>query len=108
MSAGSEIADLLVFLAIICVPLAVGGVCIPVGRAIADRIRDAGRPTGRDEVVLRTLWEIEGRLASLERMSSEQSKASALLAESEPQMNRAVRSRTAITPSGVPRSITPH
>lgn len=59
MTALSELADLGVLLAMICVPLAVGAIAIPIGRALADRVRTRGgvRPSALPS---------EDRLATIE------------------------------------------
>jgi hypothetical protein len=76
MSIGSEVADLAILLCIICVPLAVGAVFIPIGRALAERIRsDQARRDDLDGVV-RALHSVDVRLDALARTT--ESNASAL------------------------------
>jgi len=104
MSIGHELADLLTLLAIVCVPLAVGGVCIPVGRAIADRIRGAGRAGANDDASWRALGALERRLAILERTVVAQADAMALLASHQ----RQHVPPSTIGPGVAPRVVTPH
>ncbi len=76
MTIGSEVADLAILLVIICVPLAVGAVFIPVGRALAERIRsDKARRDDLDSVV-RALQSVDSRLDGLARAT--ESSATAL------------------------------
>ena len=108
MSIGSEVADLLTFLAIVCVPLAVGAVLIPTGRAIAERIRGTRRELDRDDAILRTLWAIDQRLVSLERTVQEELRAATLRAAQPHLPDRPVSARSTIAGSVPPPSITPH
>ena len=107
MSVGGEIADLLIFLMIVCVPLAVGAVCIPVGRALADRVRGSRRDVATEDMLLRTLWEIEGRLAELERTVAAQAVGPLTQHQQRP-VNRAASPQAALGPSAAPQAITPH
>ena len=108
MSIGSEVTDLLTFLAIVCVPLAVGAVLIPVGRALAQRIRGTQRERDHDDAILRSLWGIDQRLASLEQTMQEELRAATLRSAQPTLPDRPVSARSAIAGSATPRSITPH
>jgi hypothetical protein len=108
MNVGSELGDLLTFLAIVCVPLAVGAVLIPVGRAMAERIRGTQREPDRDDAILSTLGRIDQRLASLERTMQEELRAATLRAAQPHLPDRPASARSAIAASAPPPSITPH
>lgn len=71
MSIGSEVANLIIFLCIVCVPLAVGAVCIPIGRALADRIRSGQPLRGSDQDgAIHVHRAIDARLAALEQATA--------------------------------------
>lgn len=57
----TEFVDLLIFLSIVCVPLAVGAVFIPFGRALARRVEQA--PVREAELASR----LDPRIEVLER-----------------------------------------
>lgn len=67
MSIESEVADLVILLCIICVPLAVGAVCIPIGRAIADRIRNDHTRRNELDGMVRALQTVDARIGELSK-----------------------------------------
>jgi len=67
VSISSEIADLAILLFIICIPLVVGAILIPIGRAFADRLRrDNARQNDLDGV-MRALHAVDARIGDLSR-----------------------------------------
>lgn len=66
MSISSEVADLAILLCIICVPLAVGAVFIPIGRALADRLRNDRHLREDQEAMIRALQMLDVRLRAIE------------------------------------------
>lgn len=65
MSVGSDVADLAILLCIIGVPLAVGAVFIPIGRALADRIRNEHARRSDLDGVERALHAVDARIGAL-------------------------------------------
>ena len=70
MSIGSEAADLFIFLCVVCVPLAVGAVFIPIGRALADRIRSDRSLRADHDAIIRALQLIDARVGALEQAAA--------------------------------------
>jgi hypothetical protein len=63
----SELTDLAVLMAMICVPLGVGAIAIPLGRALAERMRLPRRRDAHFSAVLTALESVNSRLSALER-----------------------------------------
>lgn len=80
MSIGSELGDLAIFLCVVCVPLAVGAVFIPIGRALADRIRSDRTLREDADAVIRALQAVDARLCAIEDAASRHSAALEALA----------------------------
>lgn len=102
MSIGSELGDLVIFLCVVCVPLAVGAVFIPIGRALADRIRSDRTLREDSDAVIRALQAVDARLCAIEEVASRHSAALEALA---------ARRLPALPVEGTvttPRSTTPH
>ena len=63
----SELTDLAVLLAMICVPLGVGAIAFPLGRALAERLRLPRRRDVQLTTVVTALEAVNARLSALER-----------------------------------------
>lgn len=101
MSLGSEVADLAIFLCIVCVPIAVAAVFIPVGRALADRIRGDQALREHQEALLRALQAVHTRLDVIDDATASNAAAlERLAARRLPELQQ--------RPSNTPRPTTPH
>ncbi|MCO4098220.1 MAG: hypothetical protein HEQ38_02260 [Gemmatimonas sp.] len=67
MNPFSEFADLAIVLALVCVPLAVGAVFIPLGRALADRLQNTRMPRDNLNCVIDALHALEDRVQQVEQ-----------------------------------------
>lgn len=107
MNIGSEVGDLVIFLCIVCVPLAVGAVFIPIGLALAERIRSDRTIRDDRDAVIRALQDVDARLSAMEFSAARNSTALEALAAHRLPLVPLQGTSTTPRPT-TPRSTTPH
>jgi hypothetical protein len=103
-----ELSDLGIMLALICVPLAVGAITIPLGLALAERLRRSRTQSDHDAALVATLNELIGRLAALEHSVDTASIEVERLAGQQRDQAVARRSPPGLTIGSASTSVTPH
>ena len=103
----SELSDLGVMLALICVPLATGAIFIPLGRALAERIR---RGDATNELPSSDAGQVADRLDRLEALMASVANETAMLSEQQRLLARALadQGKHSIASASEGRVITPH
>ena len=100
----NELADLATYLVVVCVPLAVAAITIPVGRALAERIRRGKLPQSEPPVTDARLDELAHRLVALEQAIE----VAALEVERLGEQQRYLGKGESLRPRTPQRVITPH
>lgn len=99
----NELADLGTYLIVVCVPIAVAAITIPVGRALGERIRRAKLAEPEPSVLDARAEELARRLLALERAIE----VAAVEVERLGEQQRYF-ARHSLPPTKSPRAITPH
>jgi hypothetical protein len=100
----NELADLATYLVVVCVPIAVAAVAIPVGRALGDRIRRGKNATPEPLLVDARADELAQRLVALQQAIE----VAALEVERLGEQQRYLARRELPSLTKPPRVITPH
>jgi hypothetical protein len=99
----NELADLGTYLIVVCVPIAVAAITIPVGRALAGRIRRAKPTEPQGSLIDARTEELARKLVNLERAIE----VAALEVERLGEQQRYL-TKQSLPPTRTPRVITPH
>lgn len=100
----SELADLATYLIVVCVPIAVAAITIPVGRALGGRIRRGKLAAVGPSLLEGRADELAQRLAALEQAID----VAALEVERLGEQQRSLAMHEQLQPTKSPRAITPH
>jgi hypothetical protein len=100
----SELADLATYLIVVCVPIAVAAITIPVGRALGERIRRGKLAAVGPSLLEARADELAQRLVALEQAID----VAALEVERLGEQQRSLAMREQLPPTKSPRATTPH
>lgn len=104
----SELTDLAVLLAILCVPLGVGAIAFPLGRALAERLRLPRRRDAHLSAILSALESVNARLSAVERAVDATAVEVERLGEQQRHVTRALTERSAVSRPRGATTTTPH